>query len=41
VRSPGLPATDRHHRALADAEATAYLFLHIQQNSGDAFTFQQ
>lgn len=31
VRTLGLPATGRYHRALADAEATAYLFLHIQQ----------
>ncbi len=31
VRTLGLPATGRYHRALADAEATAYLLLHIQQ----------
>ncbi len=31
VRMLGLPATGRYHRALADAEATAYLLLHIQQ----------
>lgn len=31
VRTLGLPATGRYHRALADAEATAYLVLHIQQ----------
>lgn len=31
VRTLGLPATGRSHRALADAEATAYLLLHIQQ----------
>jgi DNA polymerase-3 subunit epsilon len=31
VRTLGLPATGRYHRALADAEATAYLMLHIQQ----------
>jgi len=29
VRALGLPATGRYHRALADAEATAYLFLRI------------
>jgi DNA polymerase III subunit epsilon len=31
VRTLCLPATGRYHRALADAEATAYLLLHIQQ----------
>ena len=31
VRTLGLPATGRYHRAPADAEATAYLLLHIQQ----------
>jgi DNA polymerase-3 subunit epsilon len=31
VRTLGLPATGRSHRALADAEATAYLLLHIQK----------
>jgi len=31
VRTLGLPATGRYHRALADAEATAYLLLHIQK----------
>ena len=31
VRTLGLPATGRYHRALADAEATAHLLLHIQQ----------
>ena len=31
VRRLGLPATGRYHRALADAEATAYFLLHIQQ----------
>jgi len=31
VRTLHLPATGRSHRALADAEATAYLLLHIQQ----------
>lgn len=31
VRTLSLPATGRYHRALADAEATAYLLLHIQQ----------
>lgn len=31
VQTLGLPATGRYHRALADAEATAYLLLHIQQ----------
>lgn len=31
VRTLGLPATGRYHRALADAEATAYLLLYIQQ----------
>ena len=31
VRTLGLPATGRYHRALADSEATAYLLLHIQQ----------
>lgn len=31
VRTLGLPATGRFHRALADAEATAHLLLHIQQ----------
>jgi DNA polymerase-3 subunit epsilon len=31
VQSLGLPATGRYHRALADAEATAYLLLHMQQ----------
>lgn len=31
VRVLGLPATGRYHRALADAEATAYLLLHIKQ----------
>jgi DNA polymerase-3 subunit epsilon len=31
VRTLGLPATGRYHRALADAEATAYLLLHIQR----------
>ena len=31
VRTLGLPATGRYHRALADAEATAYLLLRIQQ----------
>ena len=30
VSTLGLPATGRYHRALADAEATAYLLLHIQ-----------
>lgn len=31
VQSLGLPTADRYHRALADAEATAYLLLHIKQ----------
>lgn len=31
VRTLGLPATGRYHRALADAEATAYLLLHFRQ----------
>ncbi len=31
VRTLGLPATGRFHRALADAEAAAHLLLHIQQ----------
>jgi len=31
ARTLDLPATGRSHRALADAEATAYLLLHIQQ----------
>ncbi|MDR1888468.1 MAG: 3'-5' exonuclease [Zoogloeaceae bacterium] len=31
VQTLGLPATGRYHRALADAEATAYLLLHIKQ----------
>jgi len=31
VRTLGLPATGRYHRALADAEATAHLLQHIQQ----------
>jgi DNA polymerase-3 subunit epsilon len=31
VQTLGLPETGRYHRALADAEATAYLLLHIQQ----------
>ena len=30
VQTLRLPATGRYHRALADAEATAYLLLHIQ-----------
>ena len=31
VQTLRLPATGKYHRALADAEATAYLLLHIQQ----------
>lgn len=31
VQTLGIPATGRFHRALADAEATAYLLLHIKQ----------
>jgi DNA polymerase-3 subunit epsilon len=31
VRTLGLPATGAYHRALADAEATAYLLIRIQQ----------
>lgn len=31
VKSLGLPSTGRYHRALADAEATAYLLLHLKQ----------
>jgi len=31
VSSLNLPATGRYHRALADAEATAYLFLRLEQ----------
>lgn len=31
VQSLRLPATGRYHRALADAEATAYLLLRIQE----------
>lgn len=31
VQALGLPATGRYHRALADAEATAYLLLHMKQ----------
>lgn len=31
VQVLGLPATGRYHRALADAEATAYLLIHMKQ----------
>ena len=31
VQTLGLPMTGRYHRALADAEATAYLLLHLKQ----------
>jgi DNA polymerase-3 subunit epsilon len=31
VQTLGLPITGRFHRALADAEATAYLLLHLKQ----------
>ncbi len=37
VRALGLPATGRYHRALADAEATAYLLLHIKQELRQRF----
>ncbi len=31
IQTLSLPSTGRYHRALADAEATAYLFLRLQQ----------
>lgn len=37
VRVLGLPAASRYHRALADAECTAYLFLRLQQEIERAF----
>lgn len=39
VQSLGLPSTGRYHRALADAEATAYLLLHIKQELLRRFGF--
>ena len=39
VQTLGLPATGRYHRALADAEATAYLLMHIQQELQRRFLF--
>ena len=38
ARTLRLPATGRYHRALADAEATAYLLRHIQQELRRRFT---
>jgi len=38
VRMLRLPATGRYHRALADAEATAYLLRHIQQEIQSRFS---
>ena len=35
-----LPATGKHHRALADAEATAYLLIRIQQELTRRFRLQ-
>lgn len=37
VQTLGLPATGRYHRALADAEATAHLLLHIKQELRQRF----
>ena len=37
VRSLGLPAAGRFHRALADAECTAHLFIRLQQEIARAF----
>lgn len=41
VQVLGLPATGRYHRALADAEATAYLLLHLQQEIQRRFGLPQ
>ena len=38
VSGLGLPATGRYHRALADAEATAYLLLKIQETIAERFS---
>ena len=38
VTDLGLPATGRYHRALADAEATAYLLLKIQETIAERFS---
>ena len=38
VRNLGLPATGRYHRALADAEATANLFVRLGEELGRRFS---
>ena len=40
VRALGLPAAGRYHRALADAECTAHLFIRLQQEIARAFCIQ-
>lgn len=37
VRALGLPSAGRYHRALADAECTAHLFIRLQQQVQQAF----
>ncbi len=37
VRHAGLPVAERAHRALADAEMTAHLFLHLEQTLRERF----
>jgi DNA polymerase III subunit epsilon len=40
VRALGLPVTGRFHRALADAECTAHLFVRLQQEIEQVFGIQ-
>lgn len=41
VRALGLPAAGRYHRALADAECTAHLFIRLSQEIERVFTLQE
>ncbi len=41
VRSLGLPVTGRFHRALADAECTAHLFIRLQREIARAFRIRE
>ncbi|WP_260319056.1 exonuclease domain-containing protein [Wenzhouxiangella marina] len=40
VRTLGLPSSGRYHRALADAECTAHLFIRLQEEIGYRFQME-
>lgn len=41
VRHAGLPVAERAHRALADAEMTAHLFVHLEQTLRERFALAE